>query len=1144
MNNKTIEETYTKLNQHEHILLRPDTYIGSMEKLTTSMWVMDENFEKIIYRECTYIPGLYKIFDEIIVNAADNKQRDISMTRLEVTINIEENYIRIWNNGKGIPIVIHQDHGIYIPELIFSHLLTGSNFNDSEEKTTGGRNGYGAKLTNIFSTKFEIELGDSTNHLRYHQTFLNNMKDKENPKITKYINKTDYTCITFYPDLKKFQLENLNGDWLFIFAKRAYDIAGVNHVNVIFNNKKLDISNFSQYIKLYDGLNIPFIMEKINERWEIGIGVSDGTFHQVSFVNSISTIKGGTHVNYIIDQIVNVLQTKISNKQHGDIKGNQIKNHISLYVNCLIVNPSFDSQTKELLTTKVSSFGSECRLTDKIINSILKSDIVSNIKYWIETKKEIELKKKSGNKSIKLVGIPKLDDANWAGSSKSSQCTLILTEGDSAKSLAISGLSIIGRDKYGVFPLKGKLLNVREASHLQIMNNEEIQNLVKIIGLTYGKIYDSTKSLRYGHLMIMTDQDQDGSHIKGLLINFIHFFWPSLLECTHFLQQFITPIVKCNLRTNKNTNISFYTIPQYNQWKQQMNENDLNKWIIKYYKGLGTSTSYEAREYFSQLNTHQLNFIWETNSSNCIELAFSKKRIIDRKEWLLNSNCNENEIFIDYSNKNITYQDFINKELILFSHTDNKRSLPHLMDGFKPSQRKVLYGCFKRNLFSEIKVANLAGYISEHSAYHHGEMSLTQTIIAMAQNFIGSNNINLLTPCGQFGTRLMGGKDAASSRYIFTKLESITRSIFIPEDDFILTYLDDDGQSIEPLFYIPIIPMILVNGCQGIGTGWSTYIPSYNPIDIIHNIKQLINNESLIDMHPWSNHFQGNIIPMINDKNGYKITGLSSFKNNESHIIQINELPLGIWTNDYKKQLEEWLINKQNGFIMDIKENHSETIVDFQLTCHPDFYEEEKDLQHKLKLEKTISLNNMHAFNIHHQIKKYESANDILKEFYVIRLEYYEKRKQYLIHKLVNECMILKSRVCFINMVINGKLILCNRKRDDLIHEMRVLELYEQKETSYDYLLNMKLVSLTMERVEELELLYKTKEHELNKLYETSIQQMWLEDLTNFENALRVFYQEQCIQSNYNNHHEMTSSTKKRKESSHDPNSKNKKNKK
>ena len=829
------------------------------------MWVFDKEENKIAYRQINYVPGLYKIFDEIIVNAADNKQRDPSMTKIEVDIDQSKGSIRVWNNGNGIPIALHKEHQIYVPELIFGQLLTGSNFDDNESKTTGGRNGYGAKLANIFSSKFIIETADKSRGLKYKQTFTNNMSTRADPEITPHHGE-DFTCVTFFPDLIRFKMESLDEDIVSLLCKRVYDIAGTSQgitgakLTVVLNKKKLDIKSFESYIGMYNGLEEAVAFEKDGIRWEIGVGVSEGTFQQVSFVNSISTMKGGSHVNYIADQITTKLLPIVKRKNKGEeVKANQIKNHLSVYVNALIVNPAFSSQTKEFLTTIPSFFGSTFTVSDKFMKQVEKSSIIDNILNWAKFKQTAELKKKGGSKKSKIVGITKLDDANFAGTAKSIDCTLILTEGDSAKALAISGLGVVGRDYYGVFPLKGKLLNVREASHQQIMKNEEIQNISKILGLTFGKVYTDLKDLRYGHLMIMTDQDHDGSHIKGLLINFLHHFWPSLLQIKGFLQQFITPIVKC-IKGKKE--LSFYTIPEYQSWREENGEG--KGWKIKYYKGLGTSTSAEAKEYFSNLQTHEIDFRWDEKANDMIDMAFAKKRVEDRKLWLLKMAAG---VHIDYKVDDISYDDFINHELILFSHADNERSIPNFMDGLKPSQRKVLFSCFKRNLRQEIKVAQLAGYISEHSAYHHGEMSLTQTIIGMAQNFVGSNNINLLSPCGQFGTRLMGGKDAASARYVFTKLEQITRCIFHPNDDPLLDYLDEDGQSIEPLYYVPIIPMALVNGSEGIGTGWSSSVPTYDPRQIIRNLRKMIAGEETEKMVPWFRGFTGDVVEKAGTNN-------------------------------------------------------------------------------------------------------------------------------------------------------------------------------------------------------------------------------------------------------------------------------------
>lgn len=290
---------------------------------------------------------------------------------------------------------------------------------------------------------------------------------------------------------------------------------------------------------------------------------------------------------------------------------------------------------------------------------------------------------------------------------------------------------------------------------------------------------------------------------------------------------------------------------------------------VKYYKGLGTSTSKEAKEYFSDMKRHRILFGYSNMRDDlAIQLAFSKKFVDERKDWLTRymqdrkvrrvNHQDENYLY-QKDTKKITFSDFVNKELVLFSNLDNERSIPCVVDGFKPGQRKVLYSCFKRNLVKELKVAQLAGSVAELSAYHHGEASLMSTIINLAQNYVGSNNINLLLPIGQFGTRLHGGKDAASPRYIFTALSPLTRLLFNAKDDPLFNYLNDDGLKVEPEWYCPIIPTVLVNGAEGIGTGWSTKIPNYNPREIIQNLKRMIKGQDPLPMEPFYKNFRGKI---------------------------------------------------------------------------------------------------------------------------------------------------------------------------------------------------------------------------------------------------------------------------------------------
>ena len=601
---KTVEQIYQKKTQLEHILLRPDTYVGSVEKHTEMMWVYDEASEGLVYRQIDYVPGFYKIFDEILVNAADHKIRDPNMDTLKVNIDKENGVISVYNNGRGIPVQIHANEGVYVPELIFGHLLTSSNYDDNEKKVTGGRNGFGAKLCNIFSKEFTIETSDRTSGKSYKQLFYENMSKKGAPIISAN-SKEDFTRVTFRPDFAKFHLTHIDADHEALLKKRVYDLAGtVKQIKVFLNDRRIGIKSFKEYVEAINQSRqkqqqqqqlakdsselmttpavppLPIIYETANPRWEVAVSISDGQFQHISFVNHICTSKGGTHVTYVVDQIVHKLAEIVNKKNKAaPVKPFQIRNHLSVFINCLIENPSFDSQTKENMTLRVSAFGSKCELSDEFIKKVVKSGIVESILDFAQRQQSKELRKTDGSKTSRISGIAKLDDANRAGTREGAMCTLILTEGDSAKALAVSGLSVIGRDLYGVFPLRGKLLNVREATHKQIMENQEINYLKQILGLQQGKVYEDTHSLRYGHLMIMTDQDHDGSHIKGLLINLFDHFWPSLLRIPGFLLEFVTPIVKA---IKGKQEVSFFTIPEYELWKEA---NDQGKgWTIKYYK--------------------------------------------------------------------------------------------------------------------------------------------------------------------------------------------------------------------------------------------------------------------------------------------------------------------------------------------------------------------------------------------------------------------------------------------------------------------------------------------------------------------------------------------------------------------------------
>lgn len=796
------------------------------------------------------------------------------------------------------------------------------------------------------------------------------------------------------------------------------------------NGKKLKVDDFKAYVELYDlsqDSKYQKIHEVVNGRWQVVVSVSENQFTQASFVNGVCTSRGGTHVNLVVDQIAGFISDTIKKKHKNlNVKPFQIKNNLAVFVNCLIENPSFDSQTKETLVLKPEHFGSVCELSEKFLKDVAKSGAIDFIVSQANAKERVKIQKAlTGRKSNKLLGIPKLEDANLAGTKESHQCLLILTEGDSAKALAMSGIDVVGRDKYGVFPLRGKLLNVREANPSVLKNNAEIQSIVKILGLQFDREYDDVDSLRYGGILIMADQDHDGSHIKGLIINFIHFFWPSLIRLNKFMKEFVTPVIKCSKPGEES--VAFYTIQDFNKWLVGRN-NELGGYRVKYYKGLGTSTNQEAREYFKQLSKHVISFMFTgSEDDDLIELAFSRSKADERKKWIESCRLDQS---VDHAIKNLTYSDFINKELVQFSVASNARAIPCLVDGLKPGQRKILFACFKRNLKAEIKVAQLAGYVAEHSAYHHGEMSLSATIVNMAQDFIGANNINLLEPLGQFGSRSMGGKDSASARYIFTRLSPLTRVLFPDVDDKVLRYLEDDGVKIEPEYYVPILPLVLVNGTEGIGTGWSTTIPPFNPLDLCRNIRNLLEDKPLEDLHPWYYGFTGCV--QSDGSTTYRVTG--SFKILSEDTLEITELPIITWISDYKEFLESMMQgDKATQKILELREHHSRStihfVIKFKQGCLDEF---RQDIEKKLRLSALVSLRNMVLFDAEGKLRKYDNVQSILLEFYKVRLEFYQKRKDFVLSQLTAELRILENKVRFVNGILSGELDINNRRKNEV----------------------------------------------------------------------------------------------------------------
>ena len=1581
-----LAKKYQKKSDKQHVLDNPDTYIGSIENITSNQYIYDTNLSKIIEKEIEYIPGLYKLFDEGIVNCRDHvvrmqqninqnpDEKNYPVTNINISIS-DDGTITLFNDGNGIDVSVHPEYNIWIPELIFGHLRTSTNYDKTEKKIVGGKNGFGFKLVLIWSTWGKIETVDHKTGQKYIQEFRDNLNVIEKPKITKCKTKP-YTSVSFRPDFARLKIKGLDENFKSLLLRRIYDMAAITDktIKVKYNDKLLEVKTFSNYIDLYIGSKSDterVYEESSNGRWDYAVCIApNDEFTQISFVNGIFTQKGGKHVDYLVNQIVRKITAFIKTKKNIDVKPSAIKEQLMIFVNCTIENPAFDSQTKDYLNTAISNFGSTCEISDKFIERLAKMGVMTTACNLTEVKDNKAAKKTDGSKCRTIRNIPKLVDANFAGTAKSYDCVLILCEGDSAKSGIISGLSREDRNTIGVYPMKGKMFNIRGETVSKISDNKEITEIKQILGLEHGKSYliDDIKSrLRYGKILFMTDQDLDGSHIKGLGINMIDSEWRSLINIPGFIGYMNTPILKA---TKGRVVQEFYNNGEFEKWKK---ENDISKWSIKYYKGLGTSTSREFKEYFSKKKI--VDFINSDNCNASIDMVFNKKRANDRKEWLANY---DRESYLDTSKQEVSYSEFIYNDLIHFSKYDNDRSIPNLCDGLKISLRKILYSAFKKNLKSEIKVAQFSGYVSEHSGYHHGEASLNGAIIGLSQDFVGTNNINLLMPKGQFGcidpetpvimwngtiekaknikvndkligddgtcrtvskltsgiddmyeikngnmdnyivnsnhiltlyycghksifwknsskswsmnyfdnntntvknknirtdestksihfnksrlnkekayekilefskniednnifdinvqqylslpssvkkhlkgvlntnviewknkdliidpyilglwlgdgmsdchgfasidyeivqswalwldtigcelchsksipphenhtfyirrigsckdinniaignynnnsnickgcqtskykckacdwvfeksidniicegknitgnkavnlnpfkelfkkynlfknkhvpkdyiinskenrlkilagmidtdgrlkkqsncysyeisqckerkhllesfriiagslgfrakiynynnmytlsisgdniheipvklprkqiinqkriknshkihnieinyigkgpfcgwnidknerfllgdftithnTRLQGGKDSASERYIFTQLNPITRLIYPEIDDNILDYINDDGDLVEPIYYLPIIPMVLVNGTKGIGTGFSTDIMCHNPIQIINYLEGMLKGFNEVDqkslkIEPYYNGFKGKITPIDESHKRYLIRGVYEVMGTDK--IKITELPIGTWTQDYKEFLEGLLsVNKDSkdkksknvaSYIKDYCDMSTDLNVEFIVTFTTGslkrLLSEKHDyglegVEKYLKLYTTQSTTNMHLFNEKEQLRKYEDVYQIVKEYYSIRYRYYNKRRDYLIDKLGKELKILSNKARYIKDTLDDKIDL-RKKSKEKIHEMLTKMGFDlndnDNDKNYNYLIKMPMDSVSRENVDKLMKEHGAKEKELEMVKSSTVEKTWLNELGELKKKL------------------------------------------
>jgi DNA topoisomerase II len=1114
-------DKYKKKEEIDHVLTRPDMYVGSirqkksLEYIAVPVTINDETATEscfqIVQKEIIVSPAFVRIFVEVLSNAVDNVteslKEGVPCTKIKVEINPETGETSVLNDGLCIPI--EKKDGDFIHTIIFGQFRTSGNYDDEKEREVSGRNGYGVKLANIFSTSFTVKGVDPIVKKSFTQEWKNNMKVVCDPivKDSKLI--LGSTKVSFIPDFEKFGMTGYTEDVLQLFYKYVIDVSMLTGVSVYLNGKLLRYNSLLKYSNLYFPEKEKEIINFKYKNSEIVITTSSSfSTNFLSFANGVYTSKGGKHVDAWSEAFFRPLVNKLNKKDKPQLTIRDVKQFFTLFIKTTVINPVFESQSKHSLEGP----DVEVEVTTKILNTILKWSVINKIKSIVESKEILSLKK-TEVKTRSFQRIEGYDRANNSSNPRySKDCILILCEGKSAKQYAIWGIEVgvygkEGRDWFGIYPVRGKLLNVRRCSTASISKNTIITGLTNALGLKYGLDYTIEKNfetLRYGKLMLLTDADVDGIHISGLVINYIHKLFPTLIDRPDpFIVEMCTPVAKIRKGVSS---LTFYDERNYNEFMEN-NRNNFTKKDYKYYKGLGTSTSVEVEETFGQ---KIVEYKKDENTDFTLNKVFADKFQDMRKQWLEEYDPSfYKTISKDEKISEMSISDFYDNYMIQYSIADCARNIPNLMDGLKESQRKILYCCFKRNLKSEVKVAQLAGYVSEHSNYHHGEDSLNGSITHMASCFVGGNNVPLLKRNGMFGSRLEGGKDAASPRYIFTLLEQMTRCLFPEQDDILLKRVIDDGDVVEPVYYPCIIPFILANPCNaGIGTGWSSTIPAFNPLQLCDCVEFWIENFGDVwdtegntyfpELIPWYRGFKGTIIP--DERSGrFLSSGIIERTSEYPGKLTITELPIGTWITDFKEFIEDLLENKK---IKSVKNYSTPTTVYFEITeidggivCDVN----------TLKLSSFLHTTNLVAFTEKERIKRFDNVYEIIDEFCKVRFEYYIKRKEHLLGEWKRQLSRLNNKKRFIQEIIDDTLLIF-REEDEVVNQRIEDRKFDKDEkNSFDYLLSIQAKSFTKKKIEELEKEIEKIERDISELENTEEKELWKNDINSFRKEYSKF---------------------------------------
>ena len=1167
MAGKTAKD-FDLFSQAEQILIRPDNIIGVSQKTVENYWFFDLVNLKMTYGSMEFTPGCIHLFNEILANALDNAD-DSRLNGVNpgfIQIEMDNKTVSVLNYGLPIPVEVHPQHKIWIPDMIFGHLNSSSHYKDDGGKTIG-TNGWGAKAVNLMSYNFTIVIHDSIRHKRYQQSWHTNMKVRDEPVISDYPGDISSTQVIYDVDFPRFGLsdpvDGVGGYSSLVISHLAQIAANASFtakVPVIFNGVTLNYPDIVSYAKLYIENITPensftYIQpgSNPNENPVVEVLIIDTEVEKfdVSFANHSYTSNGGIHLDAVVksfgESAIQVFNSVYSESKKNEdknkrplLKPSDVEKNVTIFVNVRVNVPPFRLHPQ--IKTKLAG-PTKYAIPIKDVKCVKDWKLMEKLEAILKGKQNAVLSKSDG-KLRNVVNVQYLSDAGNAGGRNRDQCVLCLTEGKSGAGYANKYLDSYpgGRDFIGILPMRGKGLNVRKYHDdlERINNNSEITSLKKSLGLVEGTDYLQDANfarLRYGSVLIMADADVDGIHIVGLILNYFDVFYRSLIK-RGYIMFYRTPIIRAH---HRNVTLSFYSDQEYGKWLEETR--DSSKYQIKYFKGLASSSDKNIKDDYA--NQRQIVYIYDDRADESMRLAFDNKMSNHRKTWLMNFTGSQE--IVTMGHQPIT--NFIHNELINFSLADIQRSIPKMVDGLKESLRKVVYGCFlewKNSIGTErcsvVKVKQLSAFISRSVNYHHNEDILSDVVAKMTQYYTGSgNNIPWFVPDGQFGTRFAGGTDGGASRYIFVKPKPIMSKLIRSEDFPILDHIIDEGNKCEPEIYYPVIPIILVNGANGIGTGFSTYIPSFSPFDLINWIRNKICDKPQIKFNPEYLGFTGKIIvgDRTNQPNGvmkvidgtsseivsYQTTDLDEVpddlssegpveekpKSPQSMYIYgnytidgdgkiiVTELPIGRRPDHYDKWLSTLLVKKE---IISYKNLCGSESIRFEIvgmnltgaTGHKRYAQ--------LKLVMSYGMSNMVALNNQGIPVRYRDQYHILEEFYHIRLAAYERRRNFILNNLIEQVNALNGKIKFILDIVEDRIIINKRSKNDIKADMVKLG------HPTELLDSVKIVNCTEDEINRLTQKATDVKAKYDHLENTSAQEIWLTELTELEQEYLKTYEE------------------------------------